>query len=130
MVISVSLKQHLFIDQDYIIGKCRKYIAKVRVKGLLSIPVCCVVQSDVQGLTTNIELYFRRFVKNETLFEELVATAASLESSRWALGGNAPVMAKRFHMEGCKVLLGAVTSQKLRQQIEDEIKGKQVVSVL
>ncbi|OCT77818.1 ADP-dependent glucokinase [Xenopus laevis] len=47
-----------------------------------------------------------RYVSNETLFRKLVDTSKSLTEMRWALGGNAPVMANRLATEGCDVLLG------------------------
>ncbi|XP_053315960.1 ADP-dependent glucokinase-like [Spea bombifrons] len=47
-----------------------------------------------------------RFVSNETLFKRLVDASKRLSEMRWALGGNAPVMANRLAAEGCDVLLG------------------------
>uniref|UniRef100_A0A1A8P512 ADP-dependent glucokinase 2 n=1 Tax=Nothobranchius rachovii TaxID=451742 RepID=A0A1A8P512_9TELE len=47
-----------------------------------------------------------RFMLNETLFSELVECARDLPGNRWAVGGNAPVMAGRMATEGCDVLLG------------------------
>ncbi|RVE74673.1 hypothetical protein OJAV_G00024390 [Oryzias javanicus] len=47
-----------------------------------------------------------RFMLNETLFSELVDGARDLPGNRWAVGGNAPVMAGRMANEGCDVLLG------------------------
>ncbi len=41
------------------------------------------------------------------LFQSFVSTARKLNGSRQAIGGNAPVMANRFAMEGWQVLLGA-----------------------
>ena len=40
------------------------------------------------------------------------------------LGGNAPVMAGRFHREGCKVLLGSTVSEELLKEIHPDIHGK------
>ncbi|KAG8444105.1 hypothetical protein GDO86_009335 [Hymenochirus boettgeri] len=47
-----------------------------------------------------------RYISNETLFRKLVETSKGLSELRWALGGNAPVMANRLATEGCDVLLG------------------------
>lgn len=48
---------------------------------------------------------------------------ADLPDMRYALGGNAPVMTKRFHKEGVQVLLGASMSSALRRQLDSNIKG-------
>lgn len=45
-----------------------------------------------------------------------------LEDSRWSIGGNAPLMAKRFYTEGWKVLLAGKMSSKLKSYIPKEIK--------
>ena len=50
-------------------------------------------------------------------------SALTLEGSRKALGGNAPVMASRFHKEGLTVLLASTVSPELKQEIDKEIKG-------
>ena len=42
----------------------------------------------------------RRFCSNEDLFKKLVQGAIEVEHHREALGGNAPVMANRFAIEG------------------------------
>lgn len=47
-----------------------------------------------------------RFVLNDTLFNELVEASRDLPGNRWAVGGNAPVMAGRMATEGCDILLG------------------------
>ena len=62
-------------------------------------------------------------MKNDTLFLELVAAANSLPETRTKLGGNAPVMASRFLLEGSQVLLGATTTSVLREEISPHIKG-------
>ena len=66
---------------------------------------------------------FRRYVSNSTFFEELVSLAEETEGAKKALGGNAPVMAKRFQMEGCRVLLASTVSDDLLARIHPEIKG-------
>ncbi|CAH2230112.1 ADP-dependent glucokinase [Pararge aegeria] len=62
-----------------------------------------------------------RFMSNSKLYDELVEESLKLPDSRWAIGGNAPLMAKRFHMEGWKVLLGAKMSKKLKTSIPSDI---------
>lgn len=52
-----------------------------------------------------------RYISNSTLFNELVDVAERAKSARHHIGGNAPVMAKRFLNEGCNVLLGAQMSK-------------------
>ena len=66
----------------------------------------------------------RRYIKNVTLFMRLVQATRDVKNSREKLGGNAPMMAARFHMEGCKVLLGGKLSQQLRKQIAPDILGR------
>ncbi|XP_075976698.1 ADP-dependent glucokinase [Anticarsia gemmatalis] len=62
-----------------------------------------------------------RFMSNSKLYDELIEQALELSDSRWAIGGNAPLMAKRFHMEGWKVLFAAKMSKKLKEYIPKEI---------
>lgn len=51
---------------------------------------------------------------NTELFRELIQIAKSRhrDSIQWFLGGNAPLMGTRFHLEGADVLLGARMSKK------------------
>lgn len=71
--------------------------------------------------------YFRhgaaaeRYVSNATLFAELVKVAKSANTAEYHIGGNAPLMARRFAFEGCEVLLGAHMSQKLRAELPESI---------
>ncbi|CAH2041640.1 unnamed protein product, partial [Iphiclides podalirius] len=62
-----------------------------------------------------------RFMSNSKLYDDLVEQALKLPDTRWAIGGNAPLMAKRFFIEGWKVLFGAKMSKKLKTYIPDEI---------
>ncbi|XP_053567908.1 ADP-dependent glucokinase [Bombina bombina] len=62
-----------------------------------------------------------RYVSNETLFRKLVDTSKSLSEMRWALGGNAPVMANRLAAEGCDVLLGGRLSTEEVSVLSDRI---------
>lgn len=64
---------------------------------------------------------------NGKLYEELIEQALNLPDTRWALGGNAPLMARRFFLEGWKVLLAAKMSATLKKYIPEGIK---VVGVL
>ncbi|CAL1292976.1 unnamed protein product [Larinioides sclopetarius] len=64
-----------------------------------------------------------RFVSNSTFFGELVRLAEKAPSARYIIGGNAPVMAKRFVKEGVEqVLLGAQMSRSLETQFPKNIK--------
>ncbi|KAM3958759.1 ADP-dependent glucokinase [Aphomia sociella] len=63
-----------------------------------------------------------RFMSNSKLFDNLIEEALKLPGSRWALGGNAPLMAKRFFIEGWKVLLAAKMSETLKSYIPSGIK--------
>lgn len=65
--------------------------------------------------------FFRRFVSNQELFDSLVAQAQEVPDSRVALGGNAPVMANRFAIEGADVLLAAKMSTHFRDNINEDI---------
>lgn len=59
----------------------------------------------------------RRFISNSTFFVELVQLARKAPSARSFIGGNAPIMAKRFSKEGwTKILLGAQGSKSLQAQ--------------
>ena len=55
-----------------------------------------------------------RFCNKDEVFEKLVKEAEKIPDHRVALGGNAPVMAKRFAMEGADVLLAAKMSDDFR----------------
>ncbi|CAL8379971.1 unnamed protein product [Arctogadus glacialis] len=62
-----------------------------------------------------------RFVMNKTLFSELVETSRGLSGNRWAVGGNAPVMAGRMANEGCDVLLGGSFSPDFTEVLSQHI---------
>ncbi|RVE42796.1 hypothetical protein evm_012553 [Chilo suppressalis] len=62
-----------------------------------------------------------RFMSNSKLYDEVIEKALGLDDTRWAIGGNAPLMAKRFFMEGWKVLFAAKMSQKLKSYIPNDI---------
>lgn len=64
----------------------------------------------------------RRFVSNSTLFDELVSVAESHPSAKWVIGGNAPIMASRFHTEGCEVLLASRMTPRLQKSLPKGIK--------
>ena len=66
----------------------------------------------------------RRYISNDTLFDALVDTAARAEGSHFALGGNAPVMATRFVVEGCEVLLAAAMTPELQKSLPKGVKGQ------
>lgn len=67
------------------------------------------------------DFHFRRFMSNSELYDELIEKALKLPGTRWAIGGNAPLMAKRFFMEGWKVLFAGKMSEKLKSYIPDGI---------
>lgn len=60
-------------------------------------------------------------MSNSELFDELIEKALKLPDTRWSIGGNAPLMAKRFFIEGWKVLFAAKMSNKLKEYIPKEI---------
>jgi len=62
-----------------------------------------------------------RFVSNDELFNALVSRAIKTDSHRWAVGGNAPVMALRFALEGAKVLLSAKITEDMRRGLHESI---------
>ncbi|EDW72692.2 uncharacterized protein Dwil_GK17138 [Drosophila willistoni] len=92
-------------------------------------------QSSMEIVKTEDELlqsfayYFQngaaaeRMMANGTLFRQLVEYAKIMGEERihWYMGGNAPLMAVRFFMEGADVLLGAHMSKKLRPLLPKEI---------
>ncbi|XP_017090168.2 ADP-dependent glucokinase [Drosophila bipectinata] len=65
-----------------------------------------------------------RVMANGTLFKQLLGYAKVMdkETLQWYMGGNAPLMAVRFFMEGADVLLGAHMSRKLRPLLPKEIR--------
>ncbi|KAK8734070.1 hypothetical protein OTU49_006000, partial [Cherax quadricarinatus] len=62
-----------------------------------------------------------RYVGNKTLFNEILAAAEAVPGSYSALGGNAPVMASRFALEGAKVLLAAKRSSYIMNKVHPSI---------
>ncbi|KAL0878695.1 hypothetical protein ABMA27_003750 [Loxostege sticticalis] len=62
-----------------------------------------------------------RFMSNSKLYDDLIEKALKLPDTRWTIGGNAPLMARRFHVEGWKVLLAAKMSDKLKAYIPNDI---------
>jgi ADP-dependent glucokinase len=69
----------------------------------------------------NNSLSCRRYVSNSTIFRRWVETAKAVEGSRQMVGGNAPVMANRFAMEGWEVLLGANMKQESCQKLHKSV---------
>jgi len=71
-----------------------------------------------------------RYVGNSSLFEQLVQTASSIKGHRRVLGGNAPVMANRFALEGAEVLLASQASPEFKKALrpEIEITGSEVAT--
>ncbi|GIY85870.1 ADP-dependent glucokinase [Caerostris extrusa] len=65
---------------------------------------------------------FAYFYRHGAAADELVHLAEKASSARYIIGGNAPVMAKRFVKEGCQVLLGAQMSKSLQSQFPSSIK--------
>lgn len=62
-------------------------------------------------------------MSNDTLFSELVEASRDLPGNRWAVGGNAPVMAGRMATEGCDVLLGGSFSPDFTDVLSQHITG-------
>ena len=65
----------------------------------------------------------RRYVANSSLFEAMVEAGTKFKDHQWALGGNAPVMARRLGLEGFDVLLGARMGSSALKAIPDSVKG-------
>lgn len=79
--------------------------------------------SSVLTVLPHISLPCRRFVLNETLFNELVEASRDIPGNRWTVGGNAPVMAGRMATEGCDVLLGGSFSPDFTDVLSQHITG-------
>ncbi|XP_034043627.1 ADP-dependent glucokinase-like [Thalassophryne amazonica] len=62
-----------------------------------------------------------RFMINDTLFSELVEASRDIPGNRWAVGGNAPVIASRLANEGCDVLLAGSFSPDLTDVLPQHI---------
>lgn len=76
----------------------------------------------VHGINSDFSLYYRRYVSNSTLFRGWVEEAQRTNGSWTSSGGNAPVMANRFAVEGWEVLLGANMKCASRKQLHSSIK--------
>ena len=63
-----------------------------------------------------------RYMSNKKFFAEMVDTAKTIDGSRVVLGGNAPVMANRFALEGAEVLLAAQASPHFKELLRPGIK--------
>lgn len=63
---------------------------------------------DSVSIMNNTCLFLcRRYCSNEKLFKQWAKAMKKLRSTDVRIGGNAPIIAKRFAMEGWQVLLGA-----------------------
>lgn len=84
--------------------------------------------SSIEELLKTYAYFFRhgaaaeRYISNDTLFDTIVDIASHIEGSHFALGGNAPVMAKRFLLEGCEVLLAAKMTSQLQKTLPEGVK--------
>ncbi|KDR23023.1 ADP-dependent glucokinase [Zootermopsis nevadensis] len=83
--------------------------------------------SSAEELLKTYAYFFRhgaaaeRYISNDTLFDTIVDIASRIEGSHFSLGGNAPVMAKRFALEGCEVLLAAKMTPKLQESLPEGV---------
>ena len=67
------------------------------------------------NIDLEISCYCRKFTES-ALFAEIVAVARVLPGAHWHAGGNAPVISKRFSLEGVKqVLVGSNAGKAYRQ---------------
>ncbi|XP_026286281.1 ADP-dependent glucokinase-like [Frankliniella occidentalis] len=86
-----------------------------------------VITNDVE-LMQAYTYFFRhgaaaeRFVHNSSLFDMLVEQAEQVPGARWEMGGTAAVMANRFSLEGCDVLLGAKMTPRLLKAFSPNVK--------
>lgn len=73
----------------------------------------------------NVFLFYypcRRYVSSSALFDQCVSAARSVHGSRYSIGGNAPVMADRFALEGWQVLLGAIMKEATIRRLHKSIR--------
>ncbi|XP_076049183.1 ADP-dependent glucokinase isoform X2 [Oratosquilla oratoria] len=113
-------------------GACKDIFAKgSQILGDLPAPENTAHYGRIETMEQLMEVYAlffaagsaaERYISNDTLFEELVEMAEAATDSYSALGGNAPVMATRFAMEGAKVLLSAKKANYLQSQVHSNIK--------
>ena len=61
---------------------------------------------------------------NSSLFDMLVERAEQVPGAKWEVGGNAAVMAARFFLEGCDVVLGAKMTPRLQKTLPSGLKGE------
>jgi len=127
---SVDAKQQVKIAVGY--GACKdlfvdakNVIGNLRPKGSLK------NFNEINSMDELLEMfgYFfehgaaaERFCPNDELFEKLVETAYNVKDHRVALGGNAPVMGRRFALEGANVLLAAKMSKPFKDNTHESIK--------
>ena len=71
----------------------------------------------------------RRYVNNSELFTHWIEAAKSIEGSVFSIGGNAPVMANRFALEGWKVLLGASMKSDITKKMHKSITVSQEAQI-
>jgi len=64
---------------------------------------------------------------NASLFNRLTEIASTVPGTKFAIGGNAPVMVNRILREDVRVLLGAQMTESLRVQISPNVEGKHCV---
>ncbi|XP_064118014.1 ADP-dependent glucokinase-like [Macrobrachium nipponense] len=108
-------------------GACKDiFVRGADVFGAMAPPKKTAHYNSIESLKNLKELYAlfyaagsaaERYVGNDTLFNELVGAAEAVPSSYSALGGNAPVMASRFAIEGARVLLAAKRSPYVLKHI-------------
>ncbi|XP_033105001.1 ADP-dependent glucokinase-like [Anneissia japonica] len=84
--------------------------------------------SSKEGLAQTFAYFFQygaaaeRYVSDKELFKTLVQNSKGA-NTRWAMGGNAPAMARRMALEGCDVLLGSRLSTKQMRDLGGDIQS-------
>ena len=64
----------------------------------------------------------RRFTDNKDLFDKLKNIANTMNTTRWTIGGNAPIIAQRLAQEGWDVLLAAKMNKETADMLHSSIK--------
>ena len=60
------------------------------------------------------------------MFQDLIRGAEKSEKYHYAVGGNAPVMATRFAIEGASVILAAKRTPYLIENIHPNVQGNSI----
>ncbi len=133
---SVQIRPQAKVAIGY--GACQDIFVNAHdILGSLSPPGKLANFNEIQDMPQLLNMfgYFfshgaasERFCPNDDLFKDLVRQSLLVPGHRTALGGNAPVMGRRFALEGAQVLLAAKMTPELQKSLHESVQvtGPQV----